>query len=925
MDWLRILLSRCAALLHRQRLDRDLDEEVQTHLSLAVEENLRRGMRAEEARTAALRDFGGVAQISERYRMQRGLSFLDVLGHDIRFGLRQLRKSPGFTLTAILTLALGIGANTAIFTLVHAVMLKTLPVADPQHIYRVGADDICCVWGGTGGTGGDWSLFSTSLYEYLREHTPAFEEMAAFSTINPKLSIRRSGSTAPADAFSSEFVSGNYFSMFGLHAFSGRLFAPADDVPGATPVTVLSYRVWRECFAADPSMVGSTAIINGSPFTIAGIAPPGFFGDRLSSEPPEFWIPIHQEPVLNAQSSILHLADKHWLYVMGRVEGNLHPAEIQAQMTLEIQQWLRGQSDLIKLDQATLLKQHVRLSSGGAGITGLRDYYEKGLYLLLAISILVLLIACANLANLLLVRDAARRRQILVRLALGASRERVLRAVLTESILLSILGGFGGLLIAYAGTKGILLIAFGKASDIPINSGPSWLIVGFAFALSLITGVVFGMVPAWITSNCDPAEALRTAHHASHDRLVLPQRSLIVIQAAFSLILLSFAGLLTKSLNNLENYPFGFEADGRFVVQIDPQIAGYKPEQLPALYRQLQDQLSQIPGVLKVGLSSYGPQESCCWNSSICIEGQRSDTFKSNVAAWLRVSPHFFETIATPLVHGRFLGDQDTPTSRRVAVIDESFARKFFAGKNPIGQHFGMDLAGHSGDYEVVGVVKDTQYMPPNTGMSQNPMFFLPLEQTVHYQVPSYNQTDTSSLYIGRIELHVASANGNIEAAVRRTLESVDPNLTVLRMSSMKEQVAFQFNQQRLIARLTSLYSLLALILASVGLYGITAYTVAGRTSEIGIRMALGANRLGVVSMVLRGAFLQTGIGLVLGIPFAFIGGHLISNQLYKTKSYDPLTFVGATVLLLLCALIAGVLPARRASSIDPIKVLRTE
>jgi predicted permease len=921
MHLMRTLFSRCVALFHRRQLDIDLDEELLAHIELAVEENRRHGMTDVEARTAAMRAFGGLTQVKEEYRMQRGLPFLEVLSSDLRVVLRQLLKSPGFTLTVILTVALGVGANTAIFTLVHAVLLKSLPVAKPAQIFRVGANDKCCTWNGTMD---DWSIYSYHLYSFLRDHTPAFEEMAAFSTMNQSLSARRSGTATSARALTSEYVSGNYFSMFGLHAVAGRLLSSTDDHAGAMPVAVMSYHAWSEYFGADPSMAGATIMVNGVPFTIAGIAPPGFFGDRLTNDPPELWIPLNQEPALHPQDSLLRLPDTHWLYVMGRAGDGFEPATVQAQMTLEIQQWLRGETNLSARDRADIPKQRVRLSPGGAGIAALRDYYCKGLYLLTAISALVLLIACANLANLLLVREASRRHQTLIQVALGAPRRRVLRSVLTESILLSVLGGIAGLLLAYLGTRALLVLAFGDTKNLPVASTPSLTVIGFAFAVSVLTGILFGIIPAWMTSRSDPADAVRRTHRATHGRASLSQRSLIVVQATLSLVLLTLGGLLTRSLNTLESQPLGFEAENRILVHIDPQTAGYKPEQLPALYQELQNRLRQIPEVRKVGLSTYAPQESCCMNSGISFQDPTADSSASKMTSWLRVSPDYFETMGTPLVQGRFIGTQDTASSRRVAVVDETFVRKFFPGKEPIGRHFGMGgIVGHSGDYEIVGVVQDTQFNSPTS--IQNPMFFLPLNQSIHFELPNYNRTDISSLYIGRIELDVTGAQEDFEQVLRRTLANIDPNLTVLSVIGMKDQVALTFTQQRLIARLTGLFSLLALALASVGLYGVTSYSVSGRTDEIGIRMALGANRGGVISMVLRSALMETAIGLALGIPCALIGGHLIASQLYKTRGYDPTVVVSAILLLVASALIAGFIPAQRAASIDPMRALRTE
>jgi predicted permease len=921
MDWIRILLSRCASVLRAKELDADLDEELLTHIQEAIEENRARGMSESHAKREALRSFGGMTQTRENYRMQRGLPFFEVLFADLRIIARQLWKSPGFSLTAILTVALGVGANAAIFSLVHAVLLQSLPVTKPEQIYRVGANDNCCVWNGSMD---DWSIYSYSLYTYLRDHTPAFEELAAFATTNSSLSVRQAGRSDPPRALDGEFVTGNYFAMFGLRTTEGRLFGSSDDRPGAAPVAVMSDRAWREYYAADPSIVGSTVMVNGLPFTVAGIAPRGFFGDRLTNVPTELWVPLNLEPTLHPLDSLLRLSNTHWLYVMGRAGSGFQPAAVQVQMSLEIQQWLRGEADLSALDRANIPRQKVRLSPGGAGIAALRDYFQKGLYLLTAISGLVLVIACANLANLLLVREAARRHQTMVQIALGAPRKRVLRTVLTESILLAILGGIAGLGFAYLVTHAILALAFGDTKNLPLASAPSLPVIGFTFAISLMTGILFGIIPAWFTSRSDPSDALRGTHRAVHGGTTLSQKSLIVLQASLSLVLLMLGGLLTRSLSTLESQPLGFQSDNRILVRLDPQASGYKPEQLPVLYQEIQDRMKQIPGVLSVGLSSYAPQESCCSNSGIDFQDMQANSSSSKMTSWLRASPDYFQTMGMPLLRGRSIGPQDTPTSPRVAVVDENFARKFFPGRNPLGQHFGMGgIAGHAGDYEIVGVVDNAQYV--NMTSSQNPMFFLPLTQSVHFEVASYNRTDINSLYIGRIELRITKTHEDLEPLVRSSLASINPNLTVLSMITMPEQVALTLNQPRLIARLTMLFSVLALILASVGLYGITAYSVARRTEEIGIRMALGARHSNVISMVLAAAFAQTALGLVLGLPLALLGGRLIASQLYKTQPYDPTVMVSACLLLFVSTLVAGMIPARRAASIDPMRALRTE
>ncbi|MGA2902676.1 MAG: ABC transporter permease [Candidatus Korobacteraceae bacterium] len=844
---------------------------------------------------------------------------------DLRYALRQLRKAPGFTITAVVTLALGIGANTAIFTLVHAVMLKSLPVANPAQLYRIGANDNCCIYGGLQSEG--WGIFSYGLYQYIRANTPQFEEIAAFEANEPEISVRRAGSQAPAETFPSEFVSGNYFSTFGLRPFAGRLLTPQDDTAGAGPAVVMSYRAWQEHYGLDPTVIGASYMIDGKPFTVAGIAPPGFFGDRLQEDPPEFYLPLAFEPLLQQDSSLLHVDTQHWLYLIGRMRPGAQPTRVESQLTTELRQWLPTiASSMLPVARGKFGKQFIKLGPGGAGITNLRDEARAGLYLLIATSALVLLIACANLANLLLARGMARRQQTAVQLALGATRGRIIRGLLTESVLLACIGGAAGLMMAYSGSRAILLIAFRGANFVPIDTSPSLPILGFAFALSLLTGIIFGVAPAWITSHSDPAEALRGANRSTRDRSALPQKSLVIAQAALSLVLLAMAGLVTQSLRSLEHFNFGFSTGGRMIVLVDPLTAGYSEDRLPALDQQLRDRLRQIPGVLGVSYSMYSPQDGDSWNDTIAVQGRPPEATQDWDAGWLRVSPDYFKVIGTPVLRGRAIGEQDTATSQRVAVVDESFVRKYFPKEYPIGQHFGFNRPGHSGDYEIVGVVKDTQYRDPtDTEYKQNPMFFLPYFQNANYVEPNYRRMMSQSEYTSRIEIQFAGSAEEIGPQVHRVVAGIDPNLSIIEMHTFGEQVTRVFNQERLIARLTELFSLLALILASIGLYGVTAYNIARRTSEIGIRMAVGADRKDIVAMVLRGAFWQIGIGLIIGIPLVIVTGRLMASKLYGVGAFNPLILGGAILALAVCAFVAGLVPARRAASIEPIEALRIE
>ena len=843
---------------------------------------------------------------------------------DIRYALRQLRKAPGFTITAVLTLALGIGANTAIFTLVHAVMLKSLPVANPAQLYRIGDNDNCCVWGGLQTEG--WGLFSYGLYNYIVANTPQFEEIAAFEANELSFGVRRAGSETPAETLPGEFVSGNYFATFGLRAFAGRLLTPQDDNTGATPVVVMSYRAWQQKYGADPSLVGSSFMVNGKPFTLAGIAPPGFFGDRLRDDPPDLYLPLAFEPLLEQQSSLLHIDNQHWLYLIGRMKLGAQPAQVESQLTTELRQWLPTTANsLPPYERAKIGKMFVKLGPGGAGVVSLKDEYRAGLYMLIAAAALVLLIACANLANLLLARGTARRQQTAVQIALGASRKRLVRALLTESILLACLGGAAGVALAYLGTSSILLIAFRGARFVPIQTSPSLPVLAFAFALSLLTGVIFGVAPAWITSHSDPAEALRGANRATRDRSALPQKSLVIAQAALSLVLLAMAGLVTQSLRNLEHLNLGFQTSSRMMVLIDPLSAGYTQERLPVLAQQLRDRLRGIPGVLDASYSMYSPQDGDSWNDEIAIQGRTPESTQDISVGWLRVSPEYFKTMGIAVLRGRGIGEQDTAASQHVAVVDEAFVQKFFPGQDPIGQHFGFGVPGHSGDFEIVGVVNRVQYRDPTWTEPQNPMFFLPYFQELTFAQPVYQRMQAESEYPTRLEVHFAGSAESIGPQVRNVLAGIDPNLSIIEMHTFGEQVTRVFNQERLIARLTELFSLLALVLASIGLYGVTAYNIARRTSEIGIRMALGADRGDVVAMVLRGAFRQIGIGLAIGIPMVIIAGRVMSSKLFGVAVFSPLILCFAVLALAVCAFIAGLVPARRAASIEPVKALRIE
>ncbi|MGA9587244.1 MAG: ABC transporter permease, partial [Terracidiphilus sp.] len=626
---------------------------------------------------------------------------------DLRYALRQLRKSPGFTLTAIITLALGIGANTAIFTLVQGILLRRLPVNDPKQLYRIGDNDDCCVEGGFPGDAsetGDFTIFSTDLYQYLRNGTPEFEQLAAMQAGTAMWSVRHGN--ALAKPLRGEFVSGNYFSTLGLSAYTGRTFSDQDDQPSAAPATVISYQTWQGEYAADPSIVGSTISVQAKPFTVVGVAPPGFFGDRVTDSPPDFWMPLQTEPYVRGDSAILHHSESNWLYLLGRVRPGTSIGALQSKITVTLRQWLYSRPTLTANGGASVIpKLHVVLTPGGGGIQNLQQQAGKGLNFLMILSSVVLLIACANIANLMLARSTTRRADIALRMALGANRRRIMRQILTESILLSCIGGLAGLVVAYLGSHSILALAFPDARNMPVDASPSPVVLGFAFLISLITGVLFGTAPAWLSSHAQPAEALRGINRSSRDRSSLPQRSLVVFQAALSLVLLAGAILMTKTLVNLEHQNFGIATSNRYVLHFDPAGAGYTIDRLPGLYRQIEDRFAALPGVTNVGMALYSPLEGDNWGECVIQQGHPAPRPGDKCGStWDRVSAHFLDSIGVSIIRGRGITDRDTANSPQVAVVNQTFAKRFFPNQDPVGQHFGIVFAQFSGSFQIVGV-----------------------------------------------------------------------------------------------------------------------------------------------------------------------------------------------------------------------------
>jgi predicted permease len=837
----------------------------------------------------------------------------------IRYAVRQFRNSPGFTATATLTLALGIGATTAIFTLVHSVLLKSLPVARPEELWRIGNVEHCCV---NDALQNNWSLFSYEQYRLFKQNTPGFVELAAFQAGPRLIGVRRGNQ--PSEPFSSEFVSGNYFSTFGISPYAGRLSTEQDDTKGAPVVAVMSFRTWQEKFGKDPSVLGGQFSVNSQPVTIIGIAPPGFFGDQIRSNPPAFWIPLAAESIIEPSYSLMNEPSWNWLNLIGRIQPGASPAALEAQMQVELRQFLM--TPLAKVDprnKPRIPQQTLHLSAGGGGVQTMRNEYHDGLNLLMTVSGFVLLISCANLANLMMVRATARKQQISVRSALGATRSTLVRQAFTESVVLGAIGGIVGIATAFAATRLILVLAFGN-EYVPIHATPSLPVLAFASGASLLSALLFGIAPAWMTANTNPIEAMRGSSRSTGGRnTAWGQKSLVVAQVALSLSLLAASGLLIRSLDNMRRQNFGFDTANRYILNINPQMAGYKPAQLPALYRQIQDTLSKVPGV-ELSFSLYTPMDGeHNWGDKVFIEGEAPPPPGTPGVLFVRVAPGYFDAIGTHLLEGRAFTEQDLPTTRTVAVVNHLFETTYFNDGHALGKHFSNNKE-HPGVFEIVGVTEDTNYWGPTSKM--RPMYFLVQGQTAHIDDPRYQVFEDSSQFLNAIVVKTKTRElQELDVQLRRGLSGINPDLAVTNFQSFAAQVDTNFTQQVMIAKLTSLFGILAMVLASIGLYGVVAYSVERRTSEIGVRMALGADRRNVITLILRSAFVQVGIGIVIGLLVAVFGGRVMASKLFGVTPHDPLVFAVTILVLVVAAFVAGIIPARRAAKTEPILALRMD
>ena len=842
------------------------------------------------------------------------------LFQDLRYGIRQFSHSPGFSVVAIITLALGIGANTAIFSVMNTILLRNLPVREPGRLAVFGDGLNEGVANGNFPRSAD--LFSYLQYEQLRDHNQVFQGLCAFNSTSTGVSVKLNGAGGSAQQAQAELVSGNFFAVLGVNAFLGRTFTLKEDrVAGAHPVAVITYSYWTKVFSRNPAVVGRTIDVNSTPFTIIGVTPPEFFGAKPLDSVPDMWLPLTMQSEVMLQKSFLNASSTFWLTLLAKLKPGISIRQAQAGVNLHLKQLLIAAvgSSPSKEQLRRIAESRIKLTSAARGVSDLREQFSESLLILMIFVGWVLLIACANVANLLLSRAAGRQREISMRLALGATRSRLVRQLLTESILLAVLGGLAGVLLASWGTSALVTLISGAESLVRASLDPTVLL--FTLAIIVITGMLFGLAPALRFTRLDLAPALKegarsTITGASGERRFGMGKALVVFQVALSLLLLVGAGLFVRTLEKLEHQDLGFNRNNVLVLNIDPRLAGYKPTQVARLYQRLLDRINALPGVQSAALAGCGIDADCEFITSTTVEGYTPAPGENMSVQMNLVSAGYFKTTGMTMLLGRATGPQDTSSSPKVAVINEAMARHFFHGQNPIGRKFN-DTGGPAGTgIEIVGVVKDAKV---NTPRQEAPrMVFLPLTQQA-------NVAGNLGVFADDLEIRTAVDPASLTPEVRRAIGEIDKNLPITGVKTLEDQVSGSLNQERMIAELSTFFGSLALLLACVGLYGLMSYAVTRRIHEIGIRMALGAQARDVLWMVMREVLLLIGLGVAIGIPVAFVAGRLIASALYGLAPSDPLTMLVAPVVLLFIATLAGYLPAQRAMKVDPMVALRYE
>ena len=908
-------------IFRRKRKQSDFAAEIEAHLELETEQLKERGLSEEEARRAARRAFGNVTRAQERFYESGRWLWLDHLVQDLRFGLRMLRKNPGFAAVAVLTLALGIGANTAIFTLLDQILLRLLPVKNPQQLVQLN------IQGRHYGSTWGWNTISYPMYRDFQDHNEVFSGM--FCRYPTAVSLTFGGQAERVDA---ELVSGTYFSVLGVSAALGRTFTPDDDrVPNGHPVVVLTYNYWMQRFGGDPAILGKTLRVNRHNMTVIGVAQAGFDGVELGHSP-KLFIPVMMQPqvLIVGWTDMLKDRRTRWVNAFGRLKPGVTPTQAKASLApfmhsmLEMEVREAAFSQASTYDREQYLKCWIDVLAGSQGRSYFRLELSTPLWVLMAITGVVLLIACANLANLLLARATGRQKEIAVRLAVGASRGRIIRQLLIETLLLSGLGGLASLFFAFWADKALMALYLpADSGGLSVSTAPDTRILLFTLAMTIVTGLVFGLAPALQTTKPDIGRTLKDQADAvagsGHGRL---RKTLVVAQVALSLLLLIGAGLFLRTLNNLGRLGPGFPVQRLLGFNLDPSLSGYSPERAQIFYQQLTEKLNSIPGVQSVGLASFRILENdYTWNE-MTVEGYTPSRPEGNARAYMNwISPDYFATLGVPIVAGREFTVKDNREVKHspqpedwaptVVMINETFARRYFPGQNPIGRHLGFGTdPGTRTDMEIIGVVKDIRYA--------NLRAEIP-EQAYAPYIGSHFNIDMT------VYLRTAFDPKQVMSSVRAKVRELDSSLPIYDVRTTEAQISDLLTTERMIASLSTVFGFLATLLATIGLYGVMAYTVAQRRREIGLRIALGAEPRKVIWMVMREVLLLVAIGVGVGVPASLAVMRAVRSQLFGLTAHDPSTLALATAGLALVACAAGYLPARRASRLDPMVALRYE
>lgn len=951
MNWLTNFAKGMASLLHRRNVERELDEELEGYLEASAAHKQRSGMTEEAARRAASVELGSHNSVKHAVWSSRWESTAVAMLQDLSMGVRTLARSPGFTAVALLSLALGIGGNTAIFTLIDQVLLRNLPVRDPQQLVAFGDS----IFGGVAGgiNLGDFGGYFPWDFTRQMEATPGpFQGIAAYGSFSNKVSIRRLGESDVADAHSpamlapANLVSGNYFSVLGAQPLLGRTVVPSDDAtPGSGAVVVLSYHFWQQSLSSDPNILGKSLSINGTPFEVVGVMPQEFHGIKQELETAELWTPISMQTVVLQQPSMLtpH-SGLYFLHLFGRLSETAatHKTELA-----QSQNWLDQQvrdgireregANLSSDRQLEISRINVPLVPAGNGVSLLRSQYGDSLKILMIVVALVLLIACANLANFLLSRAAARQHEILTRLALGSSRMRIVRQGLIETFLLSLAGGVMGLGVAFAATRALIAFVGRGNAYIPMNPAPDAGVLLFTLGVSVLTGVLFGLAPsiqAARTSSGTLSFSARTVQGGGGKQARFWPKALVTAQVMLSLVLLVVAGLFLRTLRNLQQQDYGFEQSHLLLADIGEHLAGYEPHQVATLHRNLMDRLSTIPGVRSAALSATPPISGGGWSSNISLSGYTPGPKENMVSTLNRVSGQYFETAGISIVSGRGISPADTENSLKVAVVSQTIARKFYPGGTAVGQQLTIGIDSVKGPWQIVGIARDTKSGDPrNTDPVR--MTYIPLSQIETFLPvdaaaatakgkPAARQ-ENQDCYANTILIRTSSDPAKSIADLRAAVASVDPNLPLLQIKTIQDEVSHLISHDELISTLTGIFSVLALLLAAIGLYGVMSYNVARRTNEIGIRLALGAQGGNVLRMIMGESLLLLAIGVGLGLPLAMMTTKIIKQQLFAMDAIDPASFGAALLVVSLMTVLASWLPARRAAKVDPVTALRCE